>query len=68
MSVLALKRALLGTPIPTSHDRHERLSRTAVFARWWQHLRHNQSAPLIRGALLFRRGAIVTHVPYHLAH
>ena len=36
-------------------------------ARWWQHLLHNQTALLIKGALLFRRGVIVTNVPYHLA-
>jgi amino acid transporter len=36
-------------------------------ARWWQHLLHNQTALLIKGALLFRRGIVVTNVPYHLA-
>jgi amino acid transporter len=35
-------------------------------ARWWQQLLHNQTALLIKGALLFRRGVIVTDVPYHL--
>jgi amino acid transporter len=35
-------------------------------ARWWQHLLHNQTALLIKGALLFRRNVIVTDVPYHL--
>ena len=34
--------------------------------RWWQQLLHNQTALLIKGALLFRRGVIVTDVPYHL--
>ncbi len=34
--------------------------------RWWQHLLHNQSALLIKGALLFRRGKVVTSVPHHL--
>ncbi len=38
-----------------------------VPARWWQHLLHNQTALLIKGALLFRKGVIVTSVPYHLA-
>jgi hypothetical protein len=28
-----------------------------VPARWWQHLLHNQTALLIKGALLFRKGA-----------
>jgi hypothetical protein len=37
-----------------------------VPARWWQHLLHNQSAWLIKGALLFRRGKVVTSVPHHL--
>ncbi len=35
-------------------------------ARWWQHLLHNQTALLIKGALLFRRNVIVTDVPYPL--
>jgi amino acid transporter len=38
-----------------------------VPARWWQHLLHNQTALLIKGALLFRRGVVVIDVPYHLA-
>jgi amino acid transporter len=37
-----------------------------VPARWWQHLLHNQTALLIKGALLFRRGVVVVNVPYHL--
>lgn len=37
-----------------------------VPARWWQHLLHNQSALLIKGALLFRRNTVVTSVPFHL--
>lgn len=36
-------------------------------ARWWQHLLHNQTALLIKGALLFRKNVVVTDVPYHLA-
>jgi hypothetical protein len=27
---------------------------------------HNQTALLIKGALLFRKGVVVTNVPYHL--
>jgi amino acid transporter len=34
--------------------------------RWWQHLLHNQSALLIKGALLFRPNLVVTSVPFHL--
>ncbi|HYJ46913.1 MAG TPA: APC family permease [Pyrinomonadaceae bacterium] len=37
-------------------------------AKWWQHLLHNQSSLLLKGALLFRKGVIVTSVPYHLEH
>jgi len=37
-------------------------------ARWWQHLLHNQTALLIKGALLFRKNVVVTDVPYHLRH
>jgi amino acid transporter len=37
-----------------------------VPARWWGNLLHNQSAWMIRLALLFRRGYIVIDVPYHL--
>jgi hypothetical protein len=39
-----------------------------VPAKWWQHLLHNQSSLLLKGALLFREGVIVTSVPYHLKH
>jgi hypothetical protein len=34
--------------------------------KWWQQLLHNQTALLIKGALLFRRNVVVTDVPYHL--
>lgn len=37
-------------------------------ARWWQHLLHNQSSLLLKGALLFKPDVIVTSVPYHLKH
>lgn len=37
-----------------------------VPAKWWQHLLHNQSSLMLKGALLFREGVIVTNVPYHL--
>ncbi|MGH7265380.1 MAG: APC family permease [Candidatus Rokuibacteriota bacterium] len=37
-----------------------------VPALWWQHLLHNQTALLIKGALFFRKGIVVTNVPYHL--
>ncbi|HLF49007.1 MAG TPA: APC family permease [Methylomirabilota bacterium] len=34
--------------------------------RWWQHLLHNQTALLVKGAMLFRRGVVVVDVPFHL--
>lgn len=34
--------------------------------RWWQHFLHNQSSLLLKGALLFKHGIVVTNVPYHL--
>ncbi len=37
-----------------------------VASRWWHNLLHNQTAFLIRLALLFRRGFVVTDVPYRL--
>jgi amino acid transporter len=37
-----------------------------VPARWWHHLFHNQRALLIKGALLFKPGTVVTSVPFHL--
>jgi amino acid transporter len=37
-------------------------------AKWWQHVLHNQSSLLLKGSLLFKKGVIVTSVPYHLEH
>ncbi|MEW6735474.1 MAG: hypothetical protein AB1489_29555, partial [Acidobacteriota bacterium] len=37
-----------------------------VPARWWHHFLHNQSSLIIKAALLFRRGTVVTSVPFHL--
>ena len=37
-----------------------------VVKRWWQHLLHNQSALILKGRLLFRKGTVVTSVPYHV--
>src|SRR5712664_619003 len=39
-----------------------------VPARWWQNLLHNQNTLFLKGALLFKRGVVVTNVPYHLEH
>ena len=33
---------------------------------WWQQVLHNQTALLVKGALLFRRGIVVVDVPFHL--
>jgi hypothetical protein len=33
---------------------------------WWQHILHNQTALLVKGALLFRRNTMVADVPYLL--
>jgi len=33
---------------------------------WWQHVLHNQTALLVKGALLFRKNTVVADVPYHL--
>jgi amino acid transporter len=35
---------------------------------WWHHLLHNQTALLVKGAMLFRKNVIVADVPYHLKH
>jgi hypothetical protein len=35
-------------------------------SRWWHNILHNQTALLIRLALVFRRGMVVTDVPYQL--
>jgi amino acid transporter len=35
-------------------------------ARWWHNILHNQTALLVRLALVFRRGMVVTDVPYRL--
>lgn len=38
-----------------------------VTNRWWHRLLHNQTALMIRTALLFKRGKVVTSVRYHLS-
>jgi hypothetical protein len=42
-----------------------------VTARWWEILLHNQTAGLIKRALIYRRGKtdkdrVIINVPYHL--
>lgn len=35
-------------------------------SHWWEHFLHNQTALLIKAALLFRPGKVSVSVPYHL--
>ncbi|MEK7204391.1 MAG: amino acid permease, partial [candidate division NC10 bacterium] len=35
-------------------------------SHWWEHFLHNQTALLIKAALLFRPGKVTVSVPYHL--
>jgi amino acid transporter len=37
-----------------------------VPSKWWQHLLHNQTALLLKAALLFRKGIVVISISYHL--
>lgn len=39
-----------------------------VPAKWWQNLLHNHNSLFLKGALLFKKGVVVTNVPYHLDH
>lgn len=34
--------------------------------KWWQHILHNQTALLVKGALLYRKNTVVADVPYLL--
>ncbi|MBP1776404.1 MAG: hypothetical protein H6Q86_2414 [candidate division NC10 bacterium] len=37
-----------------------------VPSHWWQHFLHNQTALMVKAALLFRPGKVSISVPYHL--
>jgi amino acid transporter len=37
-----------------------------VPSKWWQYALHNQTGLQLKAALFFRRGRVVTSVPYHL--
>jgi hypothetical protein len=37
-----------------------------VVKHWWEHVLHNQSALILKGRLLFRRGTVVVSMPYHV--
>jgi hypothetical protein len=39
-----------------------------VPAKVWQNLLHNHTSLFLKGALLFKKGIVVTNVPYHLEH
>jgi hypothetical protein len=66
----ALTRPLLGYIDRVERDHKDDIVTIVlpefVPAKWWQHLLHNQSSLLLKGALLFKEGVIVTNVPYHL--
>lgn len=38
-----------------------------VPSKWWHHLLHNQTALFIKGLLLFKKGVVLTSVPFHLS-
>ena len=75
--VVASPYRSLVRPLLNYVDRVKRSSPNAVItivlpefvpAKWWQNLLHNQNTLFLKGALLFRRGLVVTNVPYHLEH
>jgi len=75
--VLASPYRSLVRPLMNYIDRVTRRSRGDVVtivlpefvpAKWWQNLLHNQNSLVLKGALLFRKGIVVTNVPYHLEH
>jgi amino acid transporter len=37
-----------------------------VVRHWWGNILHNQTALMLKGRLLFRKGTVVTSLPYHL--
>lgn len=75
--VVASPYRSLGRPLFNYVDRVRRSAPGVVItivlpefvpARWWQNLLHNQNTLFLKGALLFKRGVVVTNVPYHLEH
>lgn len=54
------------TAASTCHDTVTVLIPEFVVTRWWEQIFHNQSALLLKGRLLFRKGTVVTSVPYHV--
>jgi len=65
-----LTRPLLKYIVRLERERHDDMITVVlpefIPAKWWQHVLHNQSSLLLKGALLFKHRVIVTSVPYHL--
>jgi hypothetical protein len=40
------------------------LSQAGMAHRWWHNFLHNQTAMILRLALLFRQGVVITDVPF----
>jgi amino acid transporter len=74
--VVASPYRSLARPLLNYVDRVKRTTKGVVTivlpefvpAKWWQNLLHNQNTLFLKGALLFKRGIVVTNVPYHLEH
>ena len=75
--VVASPYRSLGRPLFNYVDRVRRSSPNVIItivlpefvpAKWWQNLLHNQNTLFLKGALLFKKGVVVTNVPYHLEH
>lgn len=75
--VVASPYRSLGRPLFNYVDRVSRSSPNVIItivlpefvpAKWWQNLLHNQNTLFLKGALLFKKGVVVTNVPYHLEH
>jgi amino acid transporter len=52
-----------------AHDRDQMITVVVpefLPRKWWQHILHNQTALIIKAALLFRRNTVVADVPYLL--
>lgn len=48
------------------HDLTTILVPEFVTSRWWHYLLHQQTAPILRTQLMFRKRWVVTGVPYHI--
>ena len=75
--VVASPYRSLGRPLLNYVDRVKRTRQGVVVtivlpefvpAKWWQNILHNQNTLFLKGALLFKKGIVVTNVPYHLEH